>query len=114
MREYPLFEDYLIEQLKDRESAQIYLDIALEDFEEDGNAADFLLALRRIVQAQGGMSKVSREADLNRANLYAALSESGNPRLETIMAILKTLGMRLCVKQIGKREEAEPAKAEAG
>lgn len=114
MRDYPLFEDFLVEQLKDRESAQMYLDIALEDYDEDGNAADFLLALRRIVQARGGMTKLSREAELNRANLYAALSETGNPRFETIVAILKTLGMRLSVKPIEKREEEESAKAEVG
>jgi probable addiction module antidote protein len=114
MSEHLLFEDYLDEQLADRESAQLYLDLAFEEYGQDGDAAAFLLALRDVVRAQGGMTKLSREADLNRANLYAALSENGNPRFETIMAILKTLGMRLSVKEIEKREVSEPAKAEAG
>jgi len=114
MREHLLFEDYLDEQLADRESAQLYLDIALEEFEQDGDMAAFLLVLRDVVCAQGGMTKLSREAELNRANLYAALSETGNPRFETIMAILKTLGMRLSVKEIEKPQEAKSAKAEVG
>jgi probable addiction module antidote protein len=113
MKSYRTHKEYLLERLKNRARAGQYLQVALEEFESDADMAGLLLALRDVVEAQGGMTKLSREADLNRANLYAALSENGNPRFETIMAILKTLGMRLCVKQIEQRKEAEPAKAEA-
>lgn len=114
MRDHLLFEDYMDAKLKDPVRAQQYLDLAFEEYGQDGDAAAFLLVLRDVVRAQGGMAKLSREADLNRANLYAALSETGNPRFETIMAILKTLGMRLSVKQIEKREEEVTAKADVG
>ena len=44
-----------------------------------------------------GMSKVAAEAGISRGGLYKALGEGGNPSLETLSAILRTLGMRLSV-----------------
>ena len=43
------------------------------------------------------MSKVAAEAGISRGGLYKALGEGGNPSLETLSAILRTLGMRLSV-----------------
>ena len=97
-REFPPFKDYLLEQLKDPKDAQIYLDVAMEEYEQDGNMEAFLLALRNVAKAQGGISKLSRETDLARESLYRTLSANGNPRLDTLSLILKQLGLRLSVR----------------
>ena len=52
MRKY---RDYLIERLSDREAAISYLQTALEEYQTDGDTAAFLLALRSVVEAQGGI-----------------------------------------------------------
>ena len=94
-RQYRRFEDSLRERLADVEYARIFLDVALEEYEKDGDTEAFLLALRDVTEAQGGISKLAERTKLNRQNLYKALSEKGNPRLETIGAILHGLGFRL-------------------
>lgn len=107
MTRHPSHTETLIKRLKDPARARQYLRVALEEYDHDGDLAGFLLALRRAVEAQGGMSKVARKAGLNRANLYAALSADGNPQLKTIQTILHALGMRLSVAV--RDEEKKPA-----
>ncbi len=93
------YQEALLEALKDPEEAKVYLEVALEEYEEDKEA--FLLALRNVAEAQGGLSALARRTNLNRQNLYRALSPRGNPRLHTIGAILHGLGFRLSVERIG-------------
>ena len=40
---------------------------------------------------------VATEAGISRESLYRALSPKGNPTLKTLVAVLKTLGLRLSV-----------------
>ena len=88
------YHECLIEDLKDPEEAAAYLDVALEY----GDRPAFLLAMRNVIEAQGGMSKISRETGLNRENLYRALSENGNPEINSLEKLLKSLGLRLTVE----------------
>ncbi len=92
-REFRLYEDFLIEELKDRKMARAYLESALED--EDPRV--FLLALRHVVQALG-VTKVAAKSKLNRESLYKSLSKRGNPSLQTLTALLDSLGFRLTVE----------------
>lgn len=96
-RKFRKFEASLQERLHDPEYARTFLDVALEEYEKDGDRDAFLLALRDVVEAQGGIGKLAEETNLNRQNLYKALSEEGNPRLETVETILHTLGFRLSI-----------------
>ena len=89
---YRNFKDYHIEQLSDPEDAKIYLSVALEDYEQNGDIEAFLLAMRDVAEAQGGMSKLAERVSLTREGLYKALSENGNPQLNTIGKILHGLG----------------------
>ena len=52
MHNYQKFKDYHIEQLRDPEDAKIYISVALEDYEKDGDIEAFLLAVRDVVEAQ--------------------------------------------------------------
>ena len=82
-------EDYL----KTPEDIAEYLNAALED----GNERLLLTALQTVAKATGGMSVLAKHSQLNRESLYRALSKNGNPRLDTLAAILKTYGLRLSV-----------------
>ena len=71
-----------------------YLKAALE---EDSEPRVLLIALRRVVQARG-IARVAKAAGVERESLYRALSTRGNPRLSTLAAVTKAVGLRLTVE----------------
>jgi probable addiction module antidote protein len=96
------FKEALHEDLKDPLEAKAYLDVALENYEEDKDTEAFLMALRDVADAQGGISKLAQRTHLNRQNLYRALSNRGNPKLETIGTILHGLGFKLSIQSLNE------------
>ena len=58
------------------------------------NPASCLIALRHLAQAQG-IAKVAKAAGIERESLYRTLSVHGNARLSTLVAVTKTIGLRL-------------------
>jgi len=92
------YHDKLIESLKNPEDANEYLRVAMDEYHGDGDRDAFLLALRNIAEAKGGMGQLAKRTHLNRQNLYSALSEDGNPQLGTLDLILKALGYRLDIQ----------------
>ncbi|MEZ5315624.1 MAG: putative addiction module antidote protein [Chlamydiales bacterium] len=87
------YKEHLLEQLQDRDEAAAYLNAALQD--EDPHV--FLLALRDIAEAQGGMSWLAEQADLNRESLYRTLSLRGNPRFFNLLSVLEAVGLELSI-----------------
>lgn len=94
------YHETLIEALKDPEEARAYLEVAIEEFEADGNKEHFLVALRNVTEAQGGIGALARRTRLNREHLYRVLSKNGNPRLDKIGAVLHGLGFRLSIEPL--------------
>ena len=89
-----------IEELRaDRDLAVEYLKAAMEALDDPNDRAAGLLALRTVAEAYGGLGAVAAEAGINRESLYRALSPNGNPTLKTLLAVLKTVGMRLSVER---------------
>jgi probable addiction module antidote protein len=84
----------LIESLKDDDEAEAYLQVALEEYDEDGDYEAFMLALKHLAEEKGGISELSKKTHLNRQNLYRVLSKTGNPRLDTLLNIIHALGFR--------------------
>jgi probable addiction module antidote protein len=82
----------------DRDLAVEYLKVAIESLDDPEDRASGLLALRAVAEAYGGLGVVAAEAGISRESLYRALSAKGNPTLKTLVAVLKTLGLRLSVK----------------
>ncbi|BFU90693.1 MAG: hypothetical protein NTAFB01_18800 [Nitrospira sp.] len=82
----PLFSTFVRE-------AEEYLNAALEE----GDPELFLLALRNVAEAQGGVAKQAEKTKLNRESLYRMLSERGNPEFRSLDALLHALGFRLAV-----------------
>lgn len=102
------YRDSLLEALQAPEEAAAYLDAALEA----GDRVAFLLAIRNVVDARGGMSRMAKDTGLNRENLYRALSEQGNPELTSLDKLLKGLGLRLAVEV--DRDAENAARAQTG
>lgn len=94
------YREFVRETMHDPAEAREYLKISLGEYERDGNIEAFLLALRTVVEAQGGMTEFAQKAALNRQSLYKTLSRSGNPRLQTLHAILHALGLKLPLEPI--------------
>lgn len=87
------YRDQLLKRLKDPARAAGYLTACLEESEEV-----FLLGLRDVVEAHGGMTELANATGLNREALYRTLSENGNPRLSSLGLIFEALGLRLSIE----------------
>ena len=93
------YRESLLESLMNPEEAAQYLNACLED--EDARV--FLLALRDVADARGGIRSLSRDAHLNRVSLYRMLSKSGNPSLDSLAAVLNACDLRLAVRATAPR-----------
>jgi probable addiction module antidote protein len=89
-------DDAIVDELRrDPEFAAEYLRAAIEDSEEP---QVLLIALRHIAEARGGIAKIAKAAGIERESLYRALSPRGNPRLSTLLAVTKAMGLSLTVE----------------
>lgn len=80
------------EHLRTPEEMAAYLDAWLSDYPED--SAGIARALGNVARA-AGMARLARDTGLSRESLYKALSDSGNPSLDTVLRVAKALGLRL-------------------
>ena len=87
------YHDDLLRRLKDPEFAAGYLSKCLEDDE-----ATFLVALRDVAQAHGGLRELSRKTHLNREHLFRMLSKSGNPHLHSLRQLVGAVGLKLTLQ----------------
>ncbi|MBF5058635.1 addiction module antidote protein [Candidatus Neptunochlamydia vexilliferae] len=87
-------EDYLYKELQDPKKAAAYLNECLKD--ED--PAVFLIALRDVIKANGGMSKLAEEIERNRESLYRSFSVNGNPGINTLVDALDVYGLEINVQ----------------
>jgi probable addiction module antidote protein len=81
-----------------------YLDTAadqadlLSDALDSGDPRYIAYALGAVARARGGIAKLAREAGMNRQALHKALSENGNPTLDTVLRVLKALGLQMRIE----------------
>ena len=83
----------LLKRLEDPRYAAEYLAQALAE----KDSAAFLIALKDVVEAAGGVGSLAGCVGLKRPSLYKILSKNGNPTLETLQEILGPLGLRVSV-----------------
>src|SRR5271156_1023011 len=89
-------DEVMVKKLRERPRfAAEYLKAAMEDSDEP---EVLLIALRHIAEARGGLAKVAKAAGIERESLYKALSARGNPRLSTLVAVTKAVGLKLTVE----------------
>ena len=78
------------EHLKTEEDVANYLEAVFED----GDPALIVHALGVVARAKG-MSKIAKKAGLGRESLYKALSSGGNPKIDTVVKVVRALGLKL-------------------
>jgi len=78
--------------LKSEEDMVAYLEASMEEAGDD--PAFIAVALGNIARAYG-MVRLAKDTGLTREGLYKALSADGNPRLGTVLKVVRALGMKL-------------------
>lgn len=66
---------------------------------EDPNPDVFLQALQEVAKARG-MSKLARDAGMNRESLYKALAPGAKPRYDTVLKVMNALGVKLTAQHV--------------
>lgn len=85
----------------------------LQELLADGDARMIPVALRTAADVLG-MAELARRTGLSRETLYRTLSERGNPRLDTLGAILDAFGLRLSVQPAKRPQRRAKHEARAG
>ncbi len=67
-----------------------YLTAALEDPEPEA----FLVAVKTVARARG-MTQLAKDSGLGRESLYKALAPGAKPRYDTVMKVVRALGVNL-------------------
>jgi probable addiction module antidote protein len=83
-------QEFLAMKLDDPDQAAEYLTACYEEGPEV-----FLIGLRDVVEAQGGIARTAELSKLNRENLYRLFSRDGNPRLTSLNSVLPALGLKV-------------------
>jgi probable addiction module antidote protein len=65
---------------------------------EDGSPREIARALGDVARLKG-ITEISRSVGAGPQALYPALSDDGNPTLQTVTGVLDSLGLRLSVKR---------------
>jgi probable addiction module antidote protein len=76
--------------LRTPEQRAAYLEAAFED----GDPTLITHALRDVVSAIG-VTSVAKEAGITRQGLHKALGEDGDPKLTTLLGVMRALGVKL-------------------
>ena len=85
---------YQAQWLQDPANAAAFLNSVFEENDKEA----FLLALRDIAEAQGGISAVAKRTHVSRSTLYKTLAKEENPVFSSISKLLQGLGLHLTVE----------------
>ena len=80
--------------IKTKSDVIAHLEAALAE-----NDVPFLLSVMGDIARSEGMGKIARETGLSREGLYRSLSPDGNPSFDTVVKLLRLLGLRLTVER---------------
>jgi probable addiction module antidote protein len=86
------------EYLGTPERQAAYITAALETGE-----LDFVRDALRLVARAQGMAGIAKTAKLNRESLYKALGDAGNPEFDTILRVIRALGLTLSARPAEKK-----------
>src|ERR1700735_1099477 len=100
MRKYSSFnnieEGYLRDHPKEIDD---YITVLFEEYVRDGDTAALLSSLR-VVSRVKGVSRIAETSGLSRKGVQKVLSEDGNPKVESVNAIMHAMGYRLAVQKL--------------
>lgn len=79
----------------------------LSDAVAVGDPSYIAAALGAVARSHGGISELARTTGLHRQTLIKALSERGNPTLDTVLKVLSALGLQMTIER--RERELEDA-----
>lgn len=100
MRDYRTIDDITEEYLRSHpDEIDDYVTELFEEYAQDGNTATLLSSLRVVCRVKG-VSFIAETSGLSRKGVQKALSEEGNPKFESVNAILRAMGYRLVPQKL--------------
>ena len=90
MRKMRNYRDFLIEKLADRDEALSFLEVLLEEYEKDPDAAALYYGFSAAVEAQGGAREFARKTHSNPQDVAKAMSSKDETLIANIIAQLPT------------------------
>lgn len=105
MRKYRTFTEVEEEYFrKYPEEIEEYLAIIFDEYAKDNDIGALLSSLRTVSRAKG-ITAIAEETGMTRKGVQKALSEQGNPKFESVNAIMHAMGYRLTPQRV----EAQPS-----
>jgi probable addiction module antidote protein len=100
MRKFRSFNNVEEGYLRDHpEEIDDYIAVLFEEYAKDGDTAALLSSLR-VVSRVKGVSYIAEASGLSRKGVQKVLSEEGNPKFESVNAIMHAMGYRLAVEKL--------------
>lgn len=100
MKNYPTLSEIIEEYLREHpEEIDSFVSILFEEYAQDGDTAALLSALR-VVSRVKGVSSIAESAGMSRRGVQKALSEDGDPKFESVNAIMHAMGYRLVPQKL--------------
>jgi DNA-binding phage protein len=93
-------EKQMIEDLKDPQIAQGFLNALLDEEEnpdDESRTQEFMYGLYLVIKAHG-VSQVARQAGMNRSNIYHSIVNRRSTRVDKLVSVLSQVGLRLRVE----------------
>jgi len=96
------YDTFLKKQLRDPEMAAEYLSASVRERSLEG----FLIALKGVAEAHGGIGTIAKVTNLNRQSMYKMFSERGNPTVSSLFTVLDALGIDISFASQEKKKRA--------
>jgi probable addiction module antidote protein len=96
------YDAFLKKQLRDPDMAAEYLSTAVRE----GSLEGFLIALKGVAEAHGGIGTIAKLTNLNRQSMYRMFSEKGNPTVSSLLTVLNALGIEICFASQDRKKRA--------
>ena len=100
MKIYGTWDTFIVEQLKEQGNVSGYLDAIIEEYQIHEDLAIIQLALQYVVEAQGGISELAKQIDIEPDLLSEALENTKAPRIDTLRTVLSALGCCLPIEPL--------------
>lgn len=107
MKKMRTWRECLIEQIADQKSSIAYLQAILEDYQIYNNPTVVQRSLQTVVEAQGGVSELAKQVDIDPQVLSKMISNEDVPLIDALGIVLKALGYQLSIQPI-KLENRTP------
>lgn len=91
---------------KDKEFLNSFVNIAFEEYNNDNNVENLVVALKCVAQAKGGITLLAEKTGLSRQTIYNTFSLNGSPKLSSFMKILNVLGFEFKIVPITQEKKA--------